>query len=289
MMTGGEKRNMDEIFRPFEDSDVNDAVGASLREGWAAGRAWLEALVEHDPGGCFVAAKGHETLARLTSTRYARTGWIGNLIVEPEHRRHGLGTRLFAHALGRLEALGVSTVRLEADAPGVGIYRRLGFEDEFESTRFLLPSAGEVPPSDAAPLVAADLPDVAALDASAFGDDRMRLLSMLHARTACAFVSRERGRVKGYALATRTNLGAHVGPLVARHAEAAADLLCACILTLPGTPLTIGVPAPNRQWCLFLRTLGFEQRVSSLRMVRGATRSKGRLSSIYAIGNGACG
>jgi hypothetical protein len=112
---------------------------------------------------------------------------------------------------------------------------------------------------------------------------------MLHARADCAFVARERGRVKGYALATRTSVGAHVGPLVARHAEAAADLLGACILALPGTPLTIGVPEPNREWCLFLRSLGFEQRVSSLRMVRGDAPPEGRLRAIYGIGNGACG
>ncbi|MDD5309236.1 MAG: GNAT family N-acetyltransferase [Deltaproteobacteria bacterium] len=280
---------MDEIFRPFEDDDVDDAVAASVREGWAAGRDWLEALVEHDPEGCFAATSGGRTVARLTSTRYARTGWIGNLIVDPGHRRRGLGTRLFVHALHRLEALGATTVRLEADAAGVSIYRRLGFVDEFESTRFLLRGPRPVPASDATRLDASDLPDIAALDAAAFGDDRMRLLSMIHARAACAFATREGGRISGYALAVRTNLGAHVGPLVARHTEAAADLLSACMLTLPGMPLTIGVPGPNRGWCDLLRAIGFEQRVSSLRMVRGAPAAEGRISSIYAIGNGACG
>ena len=88
------------------------------------------------PGECLVGEVDGQRAALITAMRYARSAWIGNLIVSPEYRRRGLGLSMMEHVIQRVETSGITTLRLEADPLGVGIYRRLGFVDQFESARF---------------------------------------------------------------------------------------------------------------------------------------------------------
>ena len=130
---------MDLAIRTFGADDFGFASEQTAREGWDATAELFELCLAHDPGGSFVAEAGGQRVGMVTTTCYQRSGWIGNLIVPPEHRRQGIGERLMKHALEHLLRRGVRTIRLEADPPGIGIYRRLGFVDEFESPRFVRP------------------------------------------------------------------------------------------------------------------------------------------------------
>jgi ribosomal protein S18 acetylase RimI-like enzyme len=51
---------------------------------------------------------------------------LEHLWVLPEHMGAGVGRALFEHALERAAALGVETVRIEADPNAEGFYRRMG-------------------------------------------------------------------------------------------------------------------------------------------------------------------
>lgn len=72
----------------------------------------------------------------MTTTRYVRSAWVGNLVVARHYRRRGIGERLMEHAIGQLEARGIPTFWLEVDLTGVNIYRPLGFVERFELPRF---------------------------------------------------------------------------------------------------------------------------------------------------------
>jgi ribosomal protein S18 acetylase RimI-like enzyme len=113
--------------------DVDFALAQTSREGWDTTSGVFDTLLAHDPDGCFLAEQRGEPVGMVTTTVFEKSAWIGNVIVPPEHRRRGIGEELTRHAL---TDLCIRTVRLEADPPGVGIYRRLGFKDEFESLRF---------------------------------------------------------------------------------------------------------------------------------------------------------
>ncbi|MEO3868383.1 GNAT family N-acetyltransferase [Nonomuraea sp. B12E4] len=57
------------------------------------------------------------SLSRLDNTHM---GWIFPLVVRPERRGHGLGSRLFEHALDRMRAHGRRLLLAETSATGVG-------------------------------------------------------------------------------------------------------------------------------------------------------------------------
>jgi GNAT superfamily N-acetyltransferase len=263
------------ILRTLTPQDIGFAQAQIVREGWVASRAIFASVVEHDPAGGLIAEEHGRPVALLTTANFGSTGWIGHLIVLPDYRKIGLGTRMMHKAVEHLQKHGVSTIRLEADPPGMGIYRRLGFEEEYESLRFGLSRSTQ--PSPAAPLQEKDLADVLALD-------RGRYIKILWKNSRQALAMRRDNRLTGYLLAMPTSEGVNLGPFLAADRDSAAALLNAA----PDGTTTIGLPAENREGVALLQELGFEPRPSSIRMHLGP-RPEQDSTSIYGIANGATG
>ena len=60
-------------------------------------------------------------------------GWIYSLAVSPEHRRHGVGTRLVRHVEARMSELGCPKVNLQINIDNrdvVAFYESLGYRVE---------------------------------------------------------------------------------------------------------------------------------------------------------------
>lgn len=276
-------------FRSMEEGDIPFALEAATREGWHSSAASFRVHLRHDPGGCFIATLGDGPVGLVTTTRFPRTGWIGNLIVDPDQRRQGLGTRLMEHALGHLAAGGCDTVRLEADPLGVGIYRRLGFADEFDSPRFRREAGGDRPAVDPVPLEMTDLPALRSFDAPWFGEDRGELLRLFLSEVRAAYRVPRRGDLAGYLMAQPSLQGLRLGPWVAREPQAAADLLHMVLADLPDEALVVALPGPNHAGCDLLRECGFVSTPSSLRMRRGPPVAMGQPEAIFGLASGACG
>jgi ribosomal protein S18 acetylase RimI-like enzyme len=276
-------------IKPFTVDDLGFAAGLTGREGWASGRRDFELYLEHDPEGCFTAWDDDLRIGMLTTAAYPASGWMGNLIVVPEARSRGVGRALMVHGLARLEAVGVRTVRLDGDPPGIPLYRSLGFVDEWESLRFKAVGIGGGLPAGVEPLRARDLDTVAALDLAGFGDDRGRMLRLLLERAEGAFAVRRGGAVAGYLMLLRSDLGLRIGPCVAADAATAAALLRGALSAGAGEAITVGVPAPNPAARSLLERLGFAPTLSSRRMVRGPLAAAGRIEQVFAIANGAVG
>jgi GNAT superfamily N-acetyltransferase len=270
------------ILRTLTFSDIGFALTQITREGWVQSRAVFASIVEHDPADGLIAESGGGPVALLTTSNFGSTGWIGHLIVMPEHRKIGLGTRMMHKAMEHLHKNGVSTIRLEADPPGIGIYQRLGFLEECESLR--LRQTRSPRPSPAIPLQEKDLADVLALDMKITGEDRGRYLKILWKNSQQALVMRRDNRLTGYLLAMPTSDGVNLGPFLAEDQDSAAALIDAA----PGGTTTIGLPAPNQAGVALLQELGFEKRPSSIRMYLGPHPEQ-NAAGIYGIANGATG
>jgi GNAT superfamily N-acetyltransferase len=277
------------IIGTMSPHDISFAVDLATSFGWATCAGWFRALLAHGPDGCFVARIGERPVAMVTTTRYARSAWVGNLIVSPEKGKLGLGTALLEHALDHLDALGVATVHLDADPPGRRIYDRHGFLPRFLSRRFRLTGPTRDASTTAVALPRGDLASIANLDRDAFGDDRLRLVRLLRVEADEAFAVWRARRVAGYALVTVTNTGVHVGPWVAEDRDVAMDLLAAADGFRGERTLSVGVAGPNRDAVALLESRGFEERPASLRMTRGALADVGNCQRVFGIGNGAIG
>ncbi|MCP4659076.1 MAG: GNAT family N-acetyltransferase [bacterium] len=281
-------------IRPFTAADIGFALEQTSREGWATSPEWFRLYLRHDPEGSLIAETDGRPVGMVTTTRYADAAWIGNLIVPPESRRRGIGRRLTSSALELLTAAGIRTVRLEADPPGIGIYRRLGFRDELESLRFRLdeaPPPAAAAPADSAiePLTEALLPAAADFDRPRFGDHRARMLGLLLevAETGCLL--RRGGITAGYLMVLGTRSGLQIGPWIAADAAAAQTLLGEALRHGGGRRVTVGLPASNRAGRELLSRYGFTATPSSYRMVRGPGGAAGTPRNVFAIANGAIG
>ena len=127
--------------------------------------------------------------------------------------------------LSQLDEGGVEGVRLEADPPGVRLYQRLGFVDEFVSLRFALPEVPQIAGEDAATLDLSDVSRIAEFDAEYFGDDREAALRQYLGHCSGAYwLANQDGGVRGYVLALPTTQGLRLGPWVASD-DAAAGVL----------------------------------------------------------------
>jgi ribosomal protein S18 acetylase RimI-like enzyme len=269
--------------------DLDFAAGQTAREGWASGVRDFQLYLDHDPDGCFIAREGNQRVGMVTTTRYPSSGWIGNLIVDPEYRSRGVGRALMAHGLAHLETAEVETVRLDGDPPGIPLYLSLGFVDEWESLRFRWAGAAADFPDDVEQLEQSDVDRVAAFDRCFFGDNRARVLGLFLEKSHSAYKVVHRNELQGYLMATRSDLGLRIGPCVADDVETARQLFRAAQADAGGEQLTVGVPGPNQQAAPLLETLGFEPTPPCRRMIRGPRQAEDNTSGIFAIANGAVG
>jgi hypothetical protein len=225
----------------------------------------------------------------VTTAGFETTGWVGNLIVEPSARRRGLGERLMAVAIDRLEIAGLSTLRLEADPLGEGIYRRLGFVDELASPRYRLDRAAAAPSAGCAPVTPDDLDGLSALDASAFGDRRARLLPLILRTALAAHRWPRAGPIRGFIMVQPSTKGARLGPWVSLDPEGAEALLETGLHAAQGKPVVVALPGPNLAAADLLKRRGFQETPSSLRMVRGPAIARGVPATLYGLASGAVG
>ena len=276
-------------IRNLGPGDIAFALTQTQREGWDPTADLFETCLSHDPDGSFIAEVDGQRVGMITTTKHARTGWIGNLIVPPELRRQGLGERLMTHAMAHLSNHGVQTIRLEADPPGVQLYRRLGFVDEFQSLRYRLSPKLCGRRMTAEHVTSTDLPAIATFDASYFGDDRRRLLGLLFEQARAAYWLRAGGEMRGYAFVLPSTQGVRVGPWVATDDDAAETLWRVIHAEWSDEAILLGIPDVNHSATALLKSWGFTSTPSSLRMAYGPSNGVGRPERVFAIANGAMG
>jgi GNAT superfamily N-acetyltransferase len=280
---------MEISFRVFKQNDIEFAVAQTSRESWDPTADSFRIWLAHDPDGCFIAESDGRRVGMVTTTCFAQTGWIGNVIVPPEFRSCGIGRRLMNQAVEHLAGRGIRTLRLEADPPGVKLYRSLGFVVDYESLRFEIKGPyGSCDPT-AERIERRDLPEVLAFDAEHFGDDRSRLLGMIFDVAESAHWLRDGDHLRGYAFVVPSRSGLQVGPGVATDRDTADALLQTILANAGDTMVHLGIPESSRDTIASLEAHGFRRDVPVLRMVYGEKIAAGRPENTFAIAGGATG
>ena len=130
-MTDGEPR-LD--FRDMAEADLADGLRLSRASGWNQTLDDWRLLLSLGPGLFRVALLDGQVVASGGAVRYGDAlAWICMILVDPERRGHGLGTRIFDEVLVRCEtemrAGRLRCVGLDATPAGHGIYLQRGFVD----------------------------------------------------------------------------------------------------------------------------------------------------------------
>jgi ribosomal protein S18 acetylase RimI-like enzyme len=247
---------------------------------------WLGYL-SYDPEGCFVAEVRGKPAGTATTIHYGdHFGWIGMVLVHPDYRRLGIGTRLLNRAISRLQQCGVKSIKLDATPMGRKVYVPLGFIDEYELSRYegapvaddLAEEAGVVPFSSA------NFMAMVQLDAAAFGAERRAVLQSLSERNPeLCFAMRDAGGGGGFIIAREGAGAVQVGPWIPRDATVAERLLRALFRRLPGRRIFVDVVAPNAPANAIIRQQGFKVQRTLTRMYLGENAHPGEPLLVFGI------
>jgi GNAT superfamily N-acetyltransferase len=233
------------------------------------GRPYFHGRVAADERGVVAVGQGIVT---------GDAGWVGNIIVRPEARRRGLGSRLTQDLIERLRTAGCRTLLLVATGSGEPVYLRLGFRRTGEYVFLRVPRLPPPPAGSLRRLRPPDGDEVLKLDRLATGESRAELLGP-HFGTGWGHVAAS-GSLDGYFL---PSLGA--GLVAASLPAAGLDLLAFKHAFFPGDAV---VPAANTWALRFLAAHGAEETSRAPRMALGDDLAW-RPEWVFARGAGYCG
>ena len=264
------------MVTPFLESDIAPFLGMAREEGWICGRWEFEFLLRSFPEGCFALRENGTTIAYVTSVKYGRSGWIGNLLVHPEERRRGIGRELMELTVSTLLKSGVETVWLTASAKGAGLYQKLGFVPIDHVHRWL----GKGETGQGAKAVPLEIESVREMDRAGWGERRDALL-----QTTCG-----RGRLHassgGFVCCQPWEEGVQIGPWGCLIGSQAGELLDQA-LAGAGQRVFLDVPAGNRQAAALLEERGFAVAGTNTLMYLGGEPSyqPGKVFALASMGS----
>lgn len=279
-------RRSEPVLRPMRAEDILFANTLRQLAGWNQTERDWHGYLSYAPAGCFVAEVDGRPAGTATTIRYGdRFGWIGMVLVHPDIRRLGVGTRLLDHAIRSLQAAGVRGVKLDATPMGRNVYLPLGFVDEYELSRYEgTAMGGETIPDGVALVGPADLPAMERLDAEAFGAARPAVLESLSRRNPeLCLVVRRAGGVAGFLLARHGASTVQVGPWMAEDAATAEKLWQALLGRVTGRRVYVDVVAPNPAAVALVRRSGFAVQRTLTRMYLGENPFPGDPRRVFGI------
>jgi GNAT superfamily N-acetyltransferase len=266
---------------------TSDDIPAGMRlkglAGWNQTPADWRCFLEGSPQGCFAAEIEGKLVGTAATIVYEqRFAWIGMVLVDPEFRGRGIGTRLLERTVEHLDGIGIATMKLDATPAGRPIYQKLGFEDEYEIERWLLKRPVPEPARPPRPLPVSDA--VLQLDREIFGADRGSLLRSLAAESPdFAMATEHDGKIVGYTFGRRGTLADHLGPWMARDEETAAGLLDEFLRRSRHETVFVDALKDRRFAGEMLLAREFKVSRPLTRMVRGPNRHPGRPDLLCAI------
>ncbi len=257
-------------IRPFSLGDVPFGKMLTDAEGWVRTALDWVRLVRLEPEGAFKAVVDGIPAGTAAAVTFGKVAWIHSVIVQEDFRHRGVGQALLRACLEFVDRRGIPTTKLDSEAGAEPFYARLGFREEFPSWR--LYAAGGTATPKASPLKPKDHAAVFAFDRAMTGLDRSRALAaILEDYPERAFVSRSRGKVRGFLILRRGAKMDPLGPCVAdpRDPGVAEGLLQSALAVNPGRTMRMCVGGYQEDALRIAEGVGFSRPEHCTRMVRG--------------------
>jgi GNAT superfamily N-acetyltransferase len=266
-------------IRLLTPGDLDDALSLSTGAGWNQRPEDWSMLLQIAPAGSFAAIEDGRIVGTAIGIDYGGFGWIAMMLVEPAFRGRGLGARLLESAMGALPAH--IPIRLDATPLGRPLYRRYGFEDEYQLTRHVGEAAdrrdhaGSLAPSPGVRhMTPADLTVVAGQDPQVFGGNRQSVLEWAREHApGYARVAPAGGGLLQYCLGRQGRLFDQIGPVVARDHDVASALVSAALRETGDRAVVVDAIDSRRAFGSWLAACGFRPQRPLFRMCRGRQRS----------------
>ena len=273
-------------LRVMTANDIPGGVRLNTLAGWNQTEADWKRFLVASPNGCFVMQDDAKVVGTATTVSYeGRFAWIGMVLVDPEYRNRGIGTKLLERTTEHLDNAGVPTSKLDATPLGKPLYEKLGFVSEYEIERWTLKRArAEERGVSDTHLTAAQLSDIFACDRDVFGADRRTLLRSLAEQAPDLTLSAgSAGELRGYAFGRHGLFADHLGPWMARDRDSARVILRDFLQQSPRDTVVVDAVKSNSSAREMLISSGFSTTRPLTRMYRGPNAFPGKPEALCAI------
>jgi GNAT superfamily N-acetyltransferase len=266
-------------------------AGLRLKElaGWNQTAADWNRFLDASPEGCFVAEWEGKVCGTATSISFEnKFAWIGMVLVDPEYRSRGIGTKLLEKTIEHLDQRKMTTMKLDATPQGKPLYEKLGFVTEYGIERWTLKRSPRTGTATADPnraeLSTAQLKSILGKDREVFGADRSSLLlSLREEAPEFGMDVWDEGKLQGYTFGRRGSFADQLGPWMAENSSAAHRLLDEFLARSSRETLIVDCLTANAVAVELLRTLGFSYARTLTRMYRGPNGYPGNPDTLCAV------
>ena len=261
--------------RTMTAKDINPAIGLTETMKWGFTEDDFKFMMELEPEGCLVTLDDEQLVGLTTTVSFEDHGWIGNVIVDADYRKKGIGSTLIHNAMNYLKGRGVTTIGLYAYLNVVTFYEQFGFKKDETFTYLTCPEV-KVKGSRAKTVKQMrneDFENILKLDRRCTGVSREKLLRAIFARSReLCYTAHKGDEPIGYVMARGSPEAAEIGPLVCENGseDTAINLLNAQLGKLIGAEAYIGVPENKPKTLSTLRELGFRENFKVIRMYYGS-------------------
>lgn len=260
---------MDDVrmnLRPLTFDEFQTCVKWAAGEGWNPGLRDAGCFFRCDPEG-FIGGFVDGCLAgSISAVKYeGGFGFIGFFMVRPEYRSHLLGLRLGKAALERLDNFNVGVDGVERK---IHNYQTHGFKLSCHNARYEGIADGKGGGGSAVPLSEIPFDKLLDFDALHFPARRERFLKeWISAEGHAGVAVEDGGGIAGYGLVRPCLKGFKIGPLFAKSAEVAGDLMRGLLAGLPaGSPFYLDVPKKNQEAVALAEGRGMKEVFRTARM-----------------------
>ena len=267
-------------------NDIPGGMRLNALAGWNQTESDWKRFLAASPNGCLVMEEGAKLVGTATTLSYEdRFAWIGMVLVDPEFRNRGIGTRLLRRMIEYLDDAGIPTLKLDATPLGKPLYEKLGFVSEYEIERWTLKrTTPDERVVNAPPLQTEQLSEILAYDREVFGADRSALLRALYEERSDLTLAIGSGtHMQGYAFGRHGLFADHLGPWMARDGDSAEKMLKDFLERSPRDTVIADALKSNPAAGEILRSTGFTITRPLTRMYRGPNRFPGKPESLCAV------
>lgn len=284
------KGKFDLSIREMRPDDLEALMRIKNAESWNQTEDdWLF-LMKSNPRHCLVGLSENKVIGSVTAISYEqKLAWIGMMLVSKDYRGFGVGKVLLNTIIKSLDKC--NSIKLDATAVGVPVYKKLGFVTTYEIDRMV---CSEIPSEiiaiedtgdfEISNISSHDITKIVTLDEFIFGVKRPGLFHyLLKNKEKIGFQIKKGNILKGFVFGREGSNYIQIGPLIADSLQIAKCLINGVFNDLKGKSLLVDVLSDQKEFKAWLFLNKFEHERSFTRMYLKTNDYSGKKENQFLI------
>ena len=250
---------------------------------------WLF-LMKSNARHCLVALSENKVIGSVAAINYGqKLAWIGMMLVAEDYRGFGV-SKILLNTI--IKSLGkCNSIKLDATAAGVPVYKKLGFVATYEIDRMIcseltveILDQEETGDFEISNISFDDITSIVPLDKLIFGVKRPELFHyLLNNNEKIGFQIKQGNVLKGFIFGREGSHHLQIGPLIADSLQIAKCLLIGVFNEVKGKSLLVDVLSDQQEFKAWLFLNKFEHERSFTRMYLKTNDYSGKKENQFLI------